>query len=81
MHFFDPDKNGEKFKYQLPIKADPTLKVRRKTQVESIPTEAEENKCPSDIGKLLKERVLFFYFYILVYYIFPRTDIRSLKCK
>ena len=52
MHFFDADKNGEKFKYQLPIKPDPTLKPRRKTRVESILTEAEENKCPSDIGKI-----------------------------
>ena len=60
MHFFDPDKNGEKFKYQLPIKADPTLKVRRKTQVESIPTEAEENKCPSDIGKITQGKGAFF---------------------
>ena len=49
MHFFDADKNGEKFKYQLPIKTDPTLQPRR---VESTPTEAEENKCPSDIGKI-----------------------------
>ena len=52
MHFFDADKNGEKFKYQLPIIADPTLQPRRKTRVESTPTEAEENKCPSDIGKI-----------------------------
>ena len=52
MHFFDTDKNGEKFKYQLPIIADSTLQPRRKTRVESTPTEAEENKCPSDIGKI-----------------------------
>ena len=52
MHFFDADNNGEKFKYQPPIKADPTLQPRRKTRVESTPTEADENKCPSDIGKI-----------------------------
>ena len=52
MHFFNPDKNGEKFKYQLPIKADPTSKARRKTTAESIAREEEENKCLSDIGKI-----------------------------
>ena len=43
MHFFDPDKNCEKFKYQLPIKSHPTSKPRRKARTESIPAEAEEN--------------------------------------
>ena len=81
MHFFDPDKNGEKFKCQLPKKADPASKSRRKTRAESIPTEAEENQCHSDIGKITQGKGAFFYFYILVYYIFPGTDIRSLKCK
>ena len=52
MHFFDPDKNGEKFKYQLPIKADLASKPRRKIRAESIPAEAEEDKCPSDFGKI-----------------------------
>ena len=59
MHFFNPDKNGEKFKYQLPIKADPTSKARRKTTAESIPTEAEENKCSSDIGKITQGKGAF----------------------
>ena len=52
MHFFDADKNGEKFRYPLPRKADPTSKAKRTTTAESIPTEAEENKCSSDIGKI-----------------------------
>ena len=59
MHFFDPDKNGEKFKYQLPIKADPTSKAKRKTRAESIPTEEEENKCLSDIGKITQGKRTF----------------------
>ena len=59
MHFFNPDKNGEKFKYQLPIKADPTSKARRKTTAESIPIEAEENKCSSDFGKITQGKGAF----------------------
>ena len=59
MHFFDPDKNGENFKYQVPIKADPTSKARRKTTAESIPIEAEENKCSSDIGKMTQGKGAF----------------------
>ena len=59
MHFFNPDKNGEKFKCQLPIKADPTSKARRKTTAESIPIEAEENKCSSDIGKITQGKGAF----------------------
>ena len=59
MHFFNPDKNGEKFKYQLPIKADPTSKARRKTTAEFIPTEEEEKKCLSDIGKITQGKRAF----------------------
>ena len=36
MQFFDSDKNGEKFKYQVPIKAYLTSKPRRKTRAESV---------------------------------------------
>ena len=81
MHFFNPDKNGEKFKYQLPIKADPTSKARRKTTAESIPIEAEENKCSSDIGKITQGKRAFITYtsYDLLY--FPQPDIRSLKHK
>ena len=59
MHFFNPDKNGEKFKYQLPIKADPTSKARRKTTAESIPTEEEENECLTDVGKIAQGKRAF----------------------
>ena len=59
MHFLNPDKNGEKFKYQLPKKADPTSKARRKTRAESIPTEEEENKCLSDVGKITQGKRAF----------------------
>lgn len=59
LHFFDPDKNAEKFKYQLPIKADPASKARRKTRAESIPIEAEENQYPSDIGKIAQGKGAF----------------------
>ena len=59
MHFFNADKNGETFKYQLPIKADPTSKARRKTRAESIPREEEENKCLSDIGKITQGKRAF----------------------
>ena len=64
IHFFDPDKNGEKFKYQLPLQADPTSQPRRKIQAESIPTEAEENKCPSDTGKITQGKGAFITFTI-----------------
>ena len=81
MHFFDPDKNGEKFRYQLPKKADPASKPRRKTRAESIPTEAEENQCHLDIGKITQGKGAFITFtsYNLLY--FPQPDIRSLKHK
>ena len=81
MHFFDPDKNGEKFRYQLPKKADPDSKPRRKTRAESIPTEAEENQCHLDIGKITQGKGAFITFtsYNLLY--FPQPDIRSLKHK
>ena len=64
IHFFDPDKNGEKFKYQLPLQTDPTSQPRRKTRAESIPTEAEENKYLSDIGKITQGKGAFITFTI-----------------
>ena len=55
MHFFDPDKNGEKFKYQMPKQADPTSKPARVKAAEPISTKVEEKKCSSDVGKTAQE--------------------------
>ena len=51
MHFFDPDKNGEKFKYQLQKQADSASKPARVKPAEPISTKVEEKKCSSDVGK------------------------------
>ena len=59
-HFFDPSKNGVKFKYHLPANPDPPSQARRATPAETIPTKAEENKCSSDIGKITQEKGTFF---------------------
>ena len=75
MHFFDPDKNGEKFKYQLPIKADPVSKGRRKTRAESIPTDGGREQMPLRYWENYSRKAYFYYFK------FPRPDIRSLKRK
>ena len=78
-HFFDPSKNGEKFEYQLSANPDPASQARRVTPAETIPTEAEENKCSSGIGKITQGKGTFFcYFYALFYNcIFPRQEDRS----
>ena len=55
MHFFDPDKNGEKFKYQMPKQADPTSKPARVKPAEPISTTVEEKKCSPDVGKTAQE--------------------------
>ena len=82
MHFFDADKNGEKFKYQLPIKADAASKPRQKFRVESIPTEAEENKCLSDIEKITQGKGAFITLQFNLLHFSPTRHIkRSLKRK
>ena len=49
-------KRGEKFIYPLPRKADPTSPPGQATPAETIPTEAGESKCPSDIGENTEEK-------------------------
>ena len=78
MHFFDPDKNGEKFKYQLPKQADSTSKPARVKPAEPISTKVEERKCSSDVRKTAQEMGTVITFTILFYCIFPRPDIRLL---
>lgn len=65
MHFFDPDKKGERFICQLPKKADPaSMNPRQKTPAETIPTE-EEEKCPSDVKKTTEQEGTFIFFFFL----------------
>ena len=78
MHFFDPDKNDEKFKYQMPKQADPTSKPARVKPAEPISTTVEEKKCSPDVGKTAQEMGTVITFTILFYCIFPRPDIRLL---
>lgn len=77
MHFFDPDKKGERFICQLPKKADPaSMNPRQKTPAETIPTE-EEEKCPSDVKKTTEQEGTFIsFFYTFFQCIFPRQEDR-----
>ena len=68
MHFFDPDKNGEKFKYQLPKQGDSTPKPARVKPAEPISTKVEERKCSSDVRKTAQEMGIVITFMILLYF-------------
>ena len=65
MHFFDPDKNDEKFKYQMPKQADPTSKPAR-----VISSKVEERKCSPDVGKTAQEigTVITFTIFFIVFF-------------
>ena len=71
MHFFNPDKNGEKFKYQLPRQADPTSKPARVKQAEASSTKAEQKKCSSGAGETAQEMGTVITFTILFIAFFP----------
>ena len=58
MHFLNPDKNGEKFKYQLPKKADPTSKPDEKPGLNPFQQKRKKTNASQMLGKLLKESVL-----------------------
>ena len=71
MHFFDPDKNGEKFKYQLQKQADSASKPARVKPAEPISTKVEEKKCSSDVGKNAQKMGTVIAFTILFIVFFP----------
>ena len=71
MHFFDPDKNGEKFKYQMPKQADPTSKPARVKPAEPISAKVEKKKCSPDVGKTAQEMGTVITLTILFIVLFP----------
>ena len=88
MHFFDLDKNGEKFKHQMPKQADPTSKPARVKSAEPISTKVQEKKCSPDVRKTAQEMGTVITFTISFIVLFPdqtfrviiSSDARALPC-